>query len=195
MSGIWIAIVKKITLSSTLLRVRHRAPIAMGCSQAKPKGAADEIGRLAIKGTGCCGDSPPYSIAEPGFCEPATAPKGPEYDAAKSGLAPILGKVHGLVEEVIKKNGCCGGYAGALDQAKAALTEKGWLAEVNTHLAQHTLISDLEAFWIYNGQSSTQHLHLRLFKTDGESGKALLSGEPIGATAPEEDAPAPEEAA
>ena len=83
----------------------------------------------------------------------------------------MLDEVNEYVEDAIK--GSCCGYHGKLEAAKTELITKGWLEKVNSHLATQGLIADLEAYWVYNGQSSTQHLELRVFTMASETGSKL----------------------
>ena len=132
--------------------------VAMGgcCSSAnKPEAAADEVGRLNFVGSGCFKSSAPFKMREGGCCQPRP-PTGPEWDAALPGLNPILMGMNDVVEGEL--GGKCCGYHGSLETAKTLLTEKGWLDKVNAHLASHKLIADLDVFWVYNGQSSSQHM-------------------------------------
>eukprot|EP01048_Picozoa_sp_COSAG05_P007847 COSAG05_NODE_570_length_8623_cov_35.317339_3_plen_159_part_00 len=141
------------------------------CSKDKPEGAGDAVGKLNFAGSGCFGGSAPYTMREGGCCQPKP-PVGPEWDAALPGLEPILGEVNGIVEDAVQ--GCCGPH-GKLEAAKSLLTEKGWLAKANAHLATHGLVSDLDVFWVYNGQSSSQHMQMRVFTLTSEGGKLAAS--------------------
>ena len=138
------------------------------CSSAnKPPNAGDEIGRLNFTGAGCCGGSAPYTLREGGCCQPSP-PVGPEWEAAQAGPEGILAEVNTHVEAAA--SGCCG-YHGKLEDVKQVLTEKGWMAKLNAHLQPKGLVADLDVFWVYNGQSSTQHMQMRVFKVESEGGK------------------------
>ena len=143
-----------------------------GCfSQNKPEGAGDAIGKLNFAGSGCFGGSAPYTMRQGGCCQPKP-PAGPEWDAALPGLEPVLGEVNGIVEEAVQ--GCCGPH-GKLEDAKSLLTDQGWLAKANAHLATHGLVSDLDVFWVYNGNSSSEHMQMRFFTLISEGGKLAAS--------------------
>ena len=84
----------------------------------------------------------------------------------------MIDEVNEIVADSVA--GCCS-YHGKLEAAKTELTEQGWLAKANAHLATHGLIADLVCFWVYNGQSSTQHMEFRVFTLISSSGQKLTS--------------------
>ena len=54
---------------------------------------------------------------------------------------------------------------------------------IGHHFVPYTGISDMHCFWVYKGcncrvdcHSAAQHLHLRIFKTDGDTGRVLAEG-------------------
>ena len=132
----------------------------MGCcsSQHKPEGAGVPIGSLVASGTGCC-NQPPYTFREPGMCDPAPAvPTGASWEAAKPSLDVLIGEVDGIITD--KEIGCCGHPD--LKACKAKLDQE-WIGKVQEALKPHGLTADLEQFWIYNGQSASEHMNLRIF--------------------------------
>ena len=143
-----------------------------GCCQKQrtPTGAGTPIGTLVAKGSGCFGCSPPYTFGEPGCCDPgATMPTGAAYEAAKPGLEELILEVNDIC--AVEKN-CCG--APDLEKCKRKLDAE-WTPRVVKYLEQHGLTADLEQFWIYNGQSASEHLNLRLYTIE-EYSKNLLEG-------------------
>ena len=81
------------------------------------------------------------------------------------GLQQLEPEVNQIVVEFAEKGcGCCyvcdRGYK--LDSVKKELTDKGWLAKVNSHLGRHGRIADLHVFT--EGSEKPEHLQLRVFK-------------------------------
>ena len=148
------------------------------CSKDPPEGAGDELGALNFYGSGCCGGGTPFTFKEGVCCEPGSPPTGDEWENAKPGLQSILEEVNNHVADTA--SGCCG-YHGKLKKVEEDLTANGWLAKVNAHLSNYGLVADFHEFWRYNGQSSTEHLLLRVFTLDSAGGKKAA-----------EPAPAPE---
>jgi hypothetical protein len=76
-------------------------------------------------------------------------------------LKVLLGEVNDAIVDLDKQ--CCFSPKPDLEDVKSTLISKGWLSEVNTILAKHGLVADLNAFWIYNGQSASQHMAMRIY--------------------------------
>eukprot|EP00930_Biecheleria_cincta_P015031 TRINITY_DN12677_c0_g1_i2.p1 TRINITY_DN12677_c0_g1~~TRINITY_DN12677_c0_g1_i2.p1 ORF type:complete len:146 (+),score=24.56 TRINITY_DN12677_c0_g1_i2:83-520(+) len=130
----------------------------MGCCQQKaPENAADYVGELQITGSGVCGCSKPFRFKKRFCCGSGPAPAGKEWDAAAPGMEALLDEVDSIGEFT---PACC--KIADFDAAKKKLDEQ-WLPKVQAHLGQHGLTADIEVFWVYNGQSSSQEMRLRVY--------------------------------
>merc|ERR1712070_303587 len=138
------------------------AEAAMGCEcckdQAPPEGAGDHLGALEATGVGCC-NRRPYTFASGRCCGP-NPPTGSAWEAATAEDGPWQDLLDQCDEICGDLSGCCGPN---LERCSERLNEK-WLGDVNAHLVKHSLKADLNVFWVYNGQSSSQHMHLRIYK-------------------------------
>ena len=107
-------------------------------------------------------------MKEGGFCAPSP-PSGTKWDAAKSafGMEDLMKEVDAEVDKAMEGRSNCCGLQGNLKHVKVQL-DAAWLSKIKEKLKQHGLTASLHDFWIYNGNSSSEHLYMYIYELKGE---------------------------